>query len=93
MTGSWLVALPGHWGGGAPRDAGGLPLNGWARDDGDPRAVHFFRLHLMQALSLAAFALTAVGATPPATTAERHGAAAAGAAATLSHALAGRPFQ
>ena len=40
----------GHWVGGQPTDANGLPVVGWARDGGDLRVAHFFSLHMMQAL-------------------------------------------
>ncbi len=46
----------GHWVGGPPTDAGGLPLVGWSRDGGDLRVPHFFATHLMQALPLVGYA-------------------------------------
>ena len=36
-----------HFIGGAPTDAGGVPLMGWSRDGGDLRAAHFFATHVM----------------------------------------------
>lgn len=42
----------GHWVGGLPTDAGGLPLFGWSRTGGDLRVPHFFATHVMQALPL-----------------------------------------
>ncbi len=46
----------GHWVGGTPTDAGGLPLFGWSREGGDLRVPHFFATHLMQALPLIGYA-------------------------------------
>lgn len=50
--GSGEIAGPGHWVGGVPSDADGLPLFGWSRSGGDLRVPHFFATHLMQALPL-----------------------------------------
>lgn len=52
-----LSAGSGHWVGGTPSDAGGLPLIGWSRRGGDLRVAHFFALHLQQALALVGWAL------------------------------------
>jgi len=45
----------GHWVGGLQTDAGGVPIFGWSRSGGDLRVAHFFGLHLMQALPIAAW--------------------------------------
>lgn len=37
----------GHWVGGAPTDAGGLPIVQWSRSAGDLRVPHFFGIHAM----------------------------------------------
>lgn len=37
----------GHWVGGAPTDAGGLPVVQWSRTAGDLRVPHFFGIHAM----------------------------------------------
>ena len=37
----------GHWVGGAPTDAGGLPVVQWSRSGGDLRVPHFFGIHAM----------------------------------------------
>ena len=47
-----LAQGTGHWVGGVPTDAGGLPLFGWSRTGGDLRVPHFFATHVMQALPL-----------------------------------------
>ena len=44
----------GHWVGGAANDANGLVGFNWARDGGDLRVAHFFGMHAMQAVPLAA---------------------------------------
>lgn len=53
IAASVLSAGTGHWVGGTPSDAGGLPLMGWSRSGGDLRVAHFFALHLQQALLVA----------------------------------------
>ncbi|RVT49706.1 hypothetical protein [Rubrivivax albus] len=57
LTGAVVSAQSGHWVGGTPSDAGGLPLLGWSRDGGDLRVAHFFGLHAMHVLPLVAWAL------------------------------------
>jgi hypothetical protein len=37
----------GHWVGGTPSDANGLPIFKWSRDGGDLRVAHFFGIHAM----------------------------------------------
>ena len=45
---SLLVAYAeGHWVGGPPTDAGGLPVVQWSRSAGDLRVPHFFGIHAM----------------------------------------------
>jgi hypothetical protein len=44
----------GHWVGGSATDANGLVGFNWSRDGGDLRVAHFFGMHAMQALPLAA---------------------------------------
>jgi hypothetical protein len=53
-TGSYLGGQDGHWVGGTPSDAGGLPLIGWSRDGGDLRIAHFLGIHAVQAIVLLA---------------------------------------
>jgi hypothetical protein len=56
-SGAYLSGQGGHWVGGMPTDAGGLPMFQWSRTGGDLRVAHFFGLHAMQAVPLAAWAL------------------------------------
>lgn len=55
LTGAYMSAQTGHWIGGQPTDLGGLPVFGWSRSGGDLRVAHFFGLHLMQVLPVAAW--------------------------------------
>lgn len=88
-----LAAGSGHWVGGVPSDAQGLPLLGWARQGGDLRVAHFFALHLHQALPLAGWLIVRSRVAQP--LAAVHLAAAAGLGwtlFTLAQALRGQPF-
>ncbi|MBM3547525.1 MAG: hypothetical protein FJX54_11260 [Alphaproteobacteria bacterium] len=55
LTGMYMSNQTGHWVGGLQTDAGGVPIFGWSRSGGDLRVAHFFGLHLMQALPIAAW--------------------------------------
>ncbi len=61
VTGGVISGLNGHWVGGAPTDAGGLPFFGWVRDGGDLRPAHFFALHAIHILPVTAAVLAALG--------------------------------
>lgn len=61
LTGAMISIYNTHWVGGAPTDAGGLPVFGWVRDGGDLRVAHFFGMHVWHILPLAGAALTAMG--------------------------------
>ena len=54
-VGFTLGGMGSHWIGGDQTDATGLPVMGWSTTGGDLRVAHFFALHLMQALPLAAW--------------------------------------
>lgn len=49
-----LASMDSHWIGGTPTDKHGLWLFGWSRDGGDLRVAHFFALHAMHFIPLAA---------------------------------------
>lgn len=55
ITGAYMSSQTGHWVGGQPTDLGGLPIFGWSRTGGDLRVAHFFGLHLIQILPIAAW--------------------------------------
>lgn len=57
LSGAYVSGQTGHWVGGTPSDAASVTLVGWSRDGGDLRVAHFFGLHAMQILPLAAWAL------------------------------------
>jgi hypothetical protein len=60
VTAGTMSAMGGHWVGGAPSDAGGLTLIGWARDGGDLRVAHFFATHAMHVVPLLALVSASV---------------------------------
>jgi hypothetical protein len=63
VAGSLLGSLAGivisvhqsHWVGGLHTDAGGLPIFGWSSTGGDLRVAHFFGMHIMQGVPIAAW--------------------------------------
>jgi hypothetical protein len=57
LSGAYVSGQPGHWVGGTPSDAVSVPVVGWSLDGGDLRVAHFFGLHAMQILPLAAWLL------------------------------------
>ena len=57
LTAGTLSSMQSHWIGGTPSDAGGLFLLGWSRDGGDLRVSHFFAVHAMQIVPMAAAVL------------------------------------
>lgn len=90
-----LSSGTGHWVGGTPSDAQGLPLLGWSRDGGDLRVAHFFALHLQQAVPLAAWLAWRFGARGRAVAATGLAAAVLGLAVvafTFVQARSGAPF-
>jgi hypothetical protein len=93
VTAGTLSQNGGHWVGGTPNDALGLPIMGWSRDGGDLRVAHFFATHAMHFVP--AFGLVSMRLFGP----ERRGPVVAFAALyaaftalVFAQALAGRPF-
>jgi hypothetical protein len=94
LAGGYLGAQTGHWVGGTASDAGGSWLFHWSRDGGDLRVAHFFALHAMQAVPLAAW-VAARHWRPEAALRVLAGFTAAYVVltvATFAQAVAGRPF-
>jgi hypothetical protein len=48
LSGAYISINHSHWVGGVPTDAGGMPLFGWSRIEGDLRVAHFFGMHIIQ---------------------------------------------
>lgn len=94
VVGAILSAGEGHWIGGTPSDAGGVPVFGWSRDGGDLRVPHFFGIHAMHVLPVFGWLLTRVWRGRSAAIVVWIAALAyAGLTAALTlQALAGRPF-
>lgn len=61
ITAGYMSMNGGHWVGGVPSDAYGLPLFGWSRTGGDLRVAHFFALHAQQALPALGLSAVALG--------------------------------
>jgi hypothetical protein len=57
IFGGYMSRQGGHWVGGTHSDAAGLPFFHWSTTGGDLRVAHFFGLHAMQAIPLAAYVL------------------------------------
>ncbi len=52
LVAGYLSSRSGHWVGGDPSDATGLPFLHWSTTGGDLRVPHFAALHIMQAVPL-----------------------------------------
>jgi hypothetical protein len=93
VTAMTLASGAGHWVGGTPSDAGGVPLMGWSRSGGDLRVAHFFALHIHQALPLAGWLIVAGGMRRPMLAVHLAAAALLGLTVfVFVQALAGQPF-
>jgi hypothetical protein len=93
VTAGFLASGGGHWVGGAPSDAGGLPIVGWSRTGGDLRVAHFFALHALQVVPVVGWAATRAGfGNPRAAVWIVAGLYAGWIAFTFLQALSGRPF-
>lgn len=92
IVAGYLSTHGGHWVGGVPSDAGGLPVFGWSQQGGDLRVAHFFATHAMQVLPLVGYALRNHGPRGARLVAAAGGLYAALTAATFVQALLGQPF-
>ena len=54
LTGAYMSVQRGHWVGSIASDSAGLPFAGWSTIEGDLRVAHFFGMHSMQVLAIAA---------------------------------------
>ena len=92
--GGYLGGAGSHWVDASPTDADGVWLFRWARDGGDLRVAHFFGLHAMQVLPLAALLIPRRTATPLAISIVIAVACAYAAftTVTFAQALRGQPF-
>jgi hypothetical protein len=62
-AGAYMSIGSGHWVGGQPTDAAGLPLVGWSSTGGDLRVAHFFGLHATQVIVLVGWLVSAQSPT------------------------------
>jgi hypothetical protein len=93
VTAGYLASGNGHWVGGIPTDAGGLPILGWSRTGGDLRVAHFFAMHALQVVPLMGWVVAASGVARPRTAVWiLAGLYTAFIVFTFVQALAGRPF-
>lgn len=93
VTAGFLASGNGHWVGGTPSDAGGLPLVGWSRTGGDLRVAHFFAMHALQVVPILGWVVTLSGMGKPRTAVWVLSGLYAGLIAlTFVQAISGRPF-
>lgn len=64
VSAGFLSQYGGHWVGGIPSDAAGLPLFNWSRTGGDLRVPHFWALHAQQFLPLAGVVIMRMRGAP-----------------------------
>lgn len=87
-----LSSQYGHWVGGDPSDADGLPLVGWARGGGDLRVPHFFATHLMQIIPVIGWIADRYSQRPKRIVIVASIIGVGAVAATFIQALSGQPF-
>jgi hypothetical protein len=92
VVAGYLGGQDGHWVGGIPTDANGLPLTHWATDGGDLRVPHFFALHMMQTVPFAGWLADRTIGFGRSVALLATAACLAITAFTFHQAMAGRPF-
>jgi len=92
VVAGYMSSQNSHWVGGAPSDADGLPLVGWARGGGDLRVPHFFATHLMQIIPLIGWMADRYSQRPTRIVIAASAIGVSAVVATFIQALSGQPF-